>query len=178
MDPPHPTPTPTPTTPTPTPPHPPPPTPTHPTHHHHTRTHPPTTHPTPLLQHGTERIREWFAARVLKPLVKDVDGAHTRVIDSAARIGWTGVTLQPLDPQGGACSRSSNRYQFILPSFVGRSLCIHSFIDFTARQEGACVARRMPGFRPVQGASPFSCRACCRGGVCSNLPPSSLQVAG
>ncbi|PRW20681.1 Transmembrane 209 [Chlorella sorokiniana] len=49
------------------------------------------------LEHGTERLREWMAARVLKPLVRAIDTAHTNVIDTAARIGWQGVQLQPLE---------------------------------------------------------------------------------
>lgn len=53
------------------------------------------------LQHGTERLREWMASRLLKPLVKAIDGAHTRVIETAARIGWQGVQLQPLEGQAG-----------------------------------------------------------------------------
>ncbi len=38
-----------------------------------------------------------MAARVLKPLVRAIDTAHTSVIDTAARIGWQGVQLQPLE---------------------------------------------------------------------------------
>lgn len=49
-----------------------------------------------------ERLREWMAAKVLKPLVNAVDNAHTSVIETAARIGWQGVQLQPLEGQGGA----------------------------------------------------------------------------
>ncbi len=42
-----------------------------------------------------------MASRLLKPLVKAIDGAHTRVIETAARIGWQGVQLQPLEGQAG-----------------------------------------------------------------------------
>lgn len=54
------------------------------------------------VQHGTERLREWMASRLLKPLVRALDGAHTHVTDTAARIGWQGVQLQPLEGQTGA----------------------------------------------------------------------------
>ncbi|EFN51830.1 hypothetical protein CHLNCDRAFT_54824 [Chlorella variabilis] len=53
------------------------------------------------IEHGMERLREWMAAKVLKPLVNAVDNAHTSVIETAARIGWQGVQLQPLEGQGG-----------------------------------------------------------------------------
>lgn len=53
------------------------------------------------MQHGTERLREWMAAHVLKPLVRAIDTAHTSVIDTAARIGWQGVQLQPLESLSG-----------------------------------------------------------------------------
>lgn len=42
-----------------------------------------------------------MAACVLKPLVRAIDTAHTNVIETAARIGWQGVQLQPLDGQAG-----------------------------------------------------------------------------
>lgn len=48
------------------------------------------------VQVCTERLREWFAARLLKPLVAAVDGAHQRVVDAAARLGWAGLQLSPL----------------------------------------------------------------------------------
>lgn len=57
--------------------------------------------PHPRPQHGTERLREWLAARVVKPLVHAIDTAHTNVVDTAARIGWAGVQLQPLGGPGG-----------------------------------------------------------------------------
>lgn len=42
-----------------------------------------------------------MAAHVLKPLVRAIDTAHTSVIDTAARIGWQGVQLQPLEGLSG-----------------------------------------------------------------------------
>lgn len=49
-----------------------------------------------LLQICTERLREWLASEVLKPLVAAVDGAHKQVVAAAAALGWTGVQLSPL----------------------------------------------------------------------------------
>lgn len=44
----------------------------------------------------TERLREWFASEVFKPLVRAVDGAHLEVVSCAARLGWAGLQLSPL----------------------------------------------------------------------------------
>lgn len=73
------------------------------------------------VQHGTEHLREWMASHVLKPLVRAIDGAHTAVIDTAARIGWQGIQLQPLAGQGG------ERCSFLpLPASHCVLCCVHS----------------------------------------------------
>jgi hypothetical protein len=44
----------------------------------------------------TERLREWMASQVLKPLVAAMAGAHSDVMTAAGAMGWAGVQLQPL----------------------------------------------------------------------------------
>ena len=51
-----------------------------------------------LLQRGTEKLREWLAARVLQPLVRAIDGAAADVMAAAQRCGLPCAALQPLDP--------------------------------------------------------------------------------
>ena len=50
-----------------------------------------------------------MAGTVLQPLVRCIDSAHTEVMESAARVGWTGVQLVPLvEAQAGAASRGGS----------------------------------------------------------------------
>lgn len=48
------------------------------------------------LEVGEEKLREWMAFEVLKPLVAKLDRTHTDVGSAAARLGWAGVQLAPL----------------------------------------------------------------------------------
>ncbi len=81
---------------------------------------------TSLLSHpaqvGTEKLREWFASDVLKPLEAAMASAHRDVIDAAAAVGVQGMTLSPLDQ--GACSlitmgRVANCFSTLVPRPAG-----------------------------------------------------------
>lgn len=50
------------------------------------------------MQTGVERLREWFAEKVLHPLDRAIRTAHLDVMNSAARIGMaTGFRVSALD---------------------------------------------------------------------------------
>eukprot|EP00887_Chlorella_sp_A99_P005136 scaffold25.g5136.t1 len=59
------------------------------------------------LEYGEERLREWMAFQVLKPLVAHIDSAAADVAAAAARLGWAGVQLAPLPDTLAGTGRSS-----------------------------------------------------------------------
>lgn len=56
------------------------------------------------MQFGVERLREWFATEVLKPLVKAVDCAHEDVVNAAEHMGFPGIRLTALSELGKSSS--------------------------------------------------------------------------
>ena len=58
------------------------------------------------LEAWTDRFREWLAADVLKPLVRQVRSAHEQVASSASRLGWTRIELSSLgEPEASGSNR-------------------------------------------------------------------------
>jgi len=76
--------------------------------------------PPPLMQDGTERLREWFATEVMQPLEHAIDSAHTEVLRTAADLGLTGIALSPLRQLGEpTCAQSIAQ---VLKSYPSRCL--------------------------------------------------------
>lgn len=130
----------------------------------------------PHVQHGTERLREWMAARLLKPLVRAIDGAHTHVIETAARIGWQGVQLQPLEGQSGASrapgevDEATQPVSFSLSSATWRPLPSRQLAPalFPVQQAGSATTRTTSWWCRRCGSSCW--RACARWAACSRRP--------
>ena len=49
------------------------------------------------LEAWTDRFREWLAAEVLQPLVRQVGSAHEQVAASASQLGWARIELSSLE---------------------------------------------------------------------------------
>ncbi|KAL6779388.1 hypothetical protein ACKKBG_A12125 [Auxenochlorella protothecoides x Auxenochlorella symbiontica] len=60
------------------------------------------------LQASTEALREWMAQEVLQPLVDTMEGAHSRVEESAAQLGLQGIRLSSLESPAPLSVASKN----------------------------------------------------------------------